>query len=109
MGLTQIGDGGTGKAIEAAGRQNQDRGVHQKGQGQGDHRIESGKAEGPLAHLRTGAPAPGLHQRGMQIKVVGHHGGAQDPSGQIELGAVAQGIHPRHQASQHAGRVGTQQ
>ena len=109
MGLGQIGDGLTGKAMEGAGRQHQNRGVHQKGQGQGYDRVEVGEAECPLANLRSGAPASGLHQGGMEIEVVGHHGGAQDSRREIELGAIAERGRLRHKPAQHAGQVGPQQ
>ena len=77
--------------------QHQDGGVHQQRAVQGHGGIDQVEAAGGAPFGGRGSDAAGLHQRGMQVEIVRHHGGAQDADGHIE--AVV--IEARDQAGDH--------
>ena len=95
--------------MEAAPRQYQDRGIHQKGKAQGQCRIQAGIAQGPMAGPGMDAPVAGLHQGGVQIEVVGHHRGTKNAGGQVELLAIPQVGRLGNKAGRHLPPWGLQQ
>ena len=76
-------------ALEKDGRRhNKDRGVHDQGSIERDHRIGQIVAAG-FALFRDGpADAPSLNQRRMQVQIVRHHRRAENADGDIQALSV---------------------
>ena len=64
--------------------ENENGGVDEEGDGEGDDGIDGveadGAADGRFVFLQLAA----LHQRGVQVEIVGHHGRADDADGDVE-------------------------
>src|SRR5215213_5049492 len=70
--------------VECRGSQNKDRGVDEEGEHQRDRRIDGGELSRLALLLDAIAEAAGLHNTGMQIKIVRHHGGAKNTEREIK-------------------------
>ena len=90
-------------ALEEYGRRHhQDGRVHQQGAVERHHRIDQVVAAGrPLFGGRV-ADVAGLHQRGVQVQVVRHHGRSQHSDGHVQGVAVE----ARDQSGHHLGNRG---
>ena len=76
--------------VEDAARHHQDRRVDQKREHQRHRAVDQRDVDGaPPGRLRA-AILPGLHQRGMQVEVMRHHGGADDADADIEHAGIGQ-------------------
>ena len=73
--------------VEHRRRHHQDRHVDDEGDVEGHGRVQVVPEQRPPG-LASPAEVAGLHQGGVQIEVVGHHGGPDDTDGDVERGGV---------------------
>jgi hypothetical protein len=69
---------------ERCGSQNQDCRIDEKSQVERHHLVEDVVPDGLSDGFGMATKLSGLHQRGVQIKVVGHHRGANDADGDVQ-------------------------
>ncbi len=77
-----------GRCHESNRRDDQDRGVDEKGQHQRDGRCPPWPLHRIALALVGAFVGPGLHDRGVQIEIVRHEGGADDADGDVEHGRI---------------------
>ena len=63
---------------------NEDGGVDEQGQHQRDGAVGGGPADGVALALVGPLEPAGLHDRGMQVEIMRHHGRAEDADGDVE-------------------------
>jgi len=71
-------------AIEDGRGDDEDGGIDEQGQGEGQGGIEVGHLNGLALAFGGALVAAALDDRGVQIEVVGHDGGAQHADGDVE-------------------------
>ena len=77
--------------MECGRCQHQDRGVDQQRQGQGADGVDARQLDGVLFAGQVLADHAGLHNRGVQVEVMGHHRRAKDADGQVQRRGIADG------------------
>ena len=85
--------------MKRGGSENQDRGIDEEGEGEGEGGIENGEAECFAFVGGGGAKSAGLHDAGMKIEIVRHHGCAKDANGNVKHLAVAQDFRAREKTA----------
>ena len=79
--------------------ENQNGGVDEQGEKEGDGGIDYGVTQGFAFFRPLSAEGTGLHDAGVQIEIVGHHGGAEDADGDIEHFFVTQDFRVRNETT----------
>jgi hypothetical protein len=96
--------GNFGDVVEAArmkggGAKDEDCGVDEERKAKGQRGIENGVAQGFAAISRGSAKGARLHDAGVEIEIVRHHGGAEDAYGDVKHLAVAKELGVRDEAA----------
>ncbi len=84
--------------MEGGGAKDEDGGVDEEREAEGQGGIEDGVADGFAAIASGGAEGAGLHDAGVQIEIVRHHRGAEDADGDVEHLAIAEDFRARDEA-----------
>jgi hypothetical protein len=104
--LLQFLDARVAGTMEGGGREDEDGGVDGEREHQRDGRVEGGEAQ-RLAFFGQGFPVgAGLHDAGVQVEVVRHHGRAQDAERQVEHLRVGDDLGGGREALDDRGPVG---
>ena len=97
--LGDVGDFAHTAGVKRGGAKNEDCGVDEKRKKESDGGIDDGVAQGVALFLFLLAEGAGLHDAGVQIEIVGHHGGAKDADSDVEHFLVAQDFGVRDEAA----------
>ena len=77
--------------VESSCGQHQNRGVDQQRQGQGADGVDTRQLDRVLLARQVLADQAGLHDRGVQVEVMGHDRSAEDADGQVQRRRIADG------------------
>src|SRR5271169_2807556 len=86
-------------SVERGGGEDEDGGVDKERDAQGEVGINVGEAKGFALVAKSGAEGTGLHDAGVQIKIVRHDGGAENADGDVQHFAIAQDYDVRDKAA----------
>ena len=106
LGVLQIGYAVLAGLVKGRGRKDEDRGVDQQRQHERDRRIDGRKLDRlALGRQRVGDDAR-LHDGGVQVEIMRHHGRAENAHGEVEHLRVAHDLDRRREAEDHLAHVG---
>ncbi len=104
VGLADLGDVGMAAVVEGRGCHDQDRGIDEQRQHQRDGRVRRRPFD-RLAPARVVALIGArLHDRGVQIEIMRHHGRADDADRDVEHLRIGDDLGRRHEAAQDCRR-----
>ena len=91
IGVLDLHHIGMAGLVEGCSRQHQDGGVDQQRQGQGADGVDTRQLDCVLLARQVLADQAGLHDRGVQVEVMGHDRRAEDADGQVQRRRIADG------------------